>query len=496
MVIAGVVGKVLGAFYRIPLSNILGPEGVGLYQMIFPVFSLALIICSGGVSATISHMIAKIRASGEGSIRQVFLKGFFYTLTTSLIFALLFVFFGEKIASFQGNSLASAGYKMCAIALVFSAILASFRGLFQGFQNMSPTATSQIIEQIFKVAFGLIFAFYFVGESTELGVVGAFFGITIAEIIAFFYLFFKAKNFEFQKPQKYAKIPFLKTNFLITLNYLIIPVLTAFDSFVVINLLSKNFSAGLSTSLYGLQSGMVNSLINFPVVISVAISLAILPELSFSMAQKDSQKAKETISKIFTFLLVILTPCILGFVFFAEDILGVLYASLSLDLLQTASLLLQISALQILFISILQASTTVFQSLDRPSVPIFVLLGCSVVKILLTVLLVASPEINIFGLSIANLIFYALSAVFCLYFVKKFVRFSLNLKVLIVTTGNLLILATSFWLIDVYIKIFWAKIALILASAMVYLALVFVFDILETNYVLKQKFLKWRIKNE
>ena len=498
LVVAGILGKILGAFYRIPLSNILGAEGIGVYQMIFPVFSLALIICSGGVSVSISHAIAKIRASGIGSIKQVFLKGFFYSLFTSIVFAIIFFILGDKIATIQGNSLAGFGYKVSALALIFSSLLAPFRGLFQGFQNMTPTATSQILEQVFKVIFGLVFALFFVQTSLELGVVGAFLGIAIAEIISFFYLFFKTKThkFEFFSTKK-ENTSFFRTNFVITSTYLIIPLLTAFDSFVVINLLSKFFSSNLSTSLYGIQSGMINSLINFPVVISVAISLAILPTLTFHLTQNDNKKASEIISKIFTILLLFLLPCILIFIFFSKDILTFIYPSLGPELLETASLLLKISAFQILFISILQICTAVFQSLDKPVLPIYFMSVAGVIKIILTILLVKYPGLNIYGLAISNLIFYVISATPALYYVKNKLPFSLKTKTFSVIVVSLSILCTSFWILNVYAVSFWVKILFTtLITLTFYIFPLLIFDLLEIKHILKQKFLKWRTKNE
>ena len=162
LIVASLVCKVLGAVYRIPLSNILGAEGIGVYQMIFSVFSLALIVSSGGVSVTVSHQVAKVLASGQGSTKAIFLRGFIYSLVSSLVFAVLFLIMGEKIAAFQGNSLGTSGYAAMAICLVFASLIAPFRGLFQGHQNMLPTAISQMIEQIFKLVLGLAFASYFI----------------------------------------------------------------------------------------------------------------------------------------------------------------------------------------------------------------------------------------------------------------------------------------------------------------------------------------------
>ncbi|MDD4815557.1 MAG: polysaccharide biosynthesis protein [Clostridia bacterium] len=485
LIIAGVLGKILGAVYRIPLSNILGAEGIGVYQMIFPIFSLALIISSGGVSVTLSHLIAKARASGEGNIKSIFLKGLFYSLLISISFAILFFGFSDLIANLQGNILAKSGYKIVGIALIFSSLIAPFRGLFQGYQQMTPTAVSQVLEQFFKLGFGLVFAFYFVKTNIEFGVVGAFLGIGIAEIIAFLYMFFKFLKRKKEKIESKQKLPFAKTNITITFGFLIIPIITAFDSFAVINLLKNNFSEQFSTSLYGLQSGMVNSLINFPVVISVAISMSLLPSLSYLISQNKTNEINQKLKNVFNIIWILLMPCIVGFVVLAPEIVSILYVGIDEYLIKITTQLLQISAFEILFISILQISTSIFQSLEKPAIPIYILVASGLIKIVLTFLLVENPAINIYGLAIANLVFYALAGISSLYFAKKTFKFFLPIKTLVVSFTALATMGTSFYFVNVFISNIWAKLLLTgLAGIVFYIIPILVFDLLN----IKNKF--------
>lgn len=489
LIIAGIIGKVLGAVFRIPLSNILGAEGIGIYQMIFPVFSLALIISSGGVSVTIAHTIAQIRASGNGNQKKEFFKGFYYSLFTSLIFAIIFFVWGQSISNLQGNVLAGNGYKMVSVALVFSSLLAAFRGVFQGYQNMLPTAVSQIIEQAFKVLFGLVFSYFFVQESIELGVVGAFLGIGIAEILSFIYLLVKKKNFKFEEvPNQNHTSKFFLINLSITLGFLIIPLITTFDSFVVVNILKQYFSPSLATSLYGIQSGMVNSLINFPVVVSIAVSLAILPDLSFVLASKDIALAKEKIEKVFSMMFFIIVPCVLLFYFFSEEIMGVLYGNIDESMLKISSDLLKISSVQILFISFLQICITIFQSLDKPNIPIIILLISGLIKAVLTIILVKNPSFNIFGLAISNVVFYATASVSALILVKKKIPFSLSNKSLKFGGVALLGLGLCFYLISLLDINLLIKISLVCFTGLVVYCLpIYYFDILGVNHLIKKK---------
>ncbi|MDD4686160.1 MAG: polysaccharide biosynthesis protein [Clostridia bacterium] len=486
LIFAGIVGKLLGALYRIPLSNILGAEGIGLYQMIFPLFTLALIICSSGVSATLSHLIAKARAEKKGNIRSIFLKGFFYSLICSLIFSLLFYIFSEQTATLQGNVLASSGYKMMIFALIFSSLLAPFRGYFQGHQNMLPTAISQILEQFFKFVLGLTFAFIFSNHSVELGVVGAFLGISISEVIAFFYLLIKYITFKTLKFEN-KRTPFIGLNFTYTASYLIIPLILAFDSFVVINLLNINFTEQFSTIMYGIQSGIVNSLINFPVIISVAISLSLLPSLTFLIITNKKIEASKKLKEVFNIIWIIVLPCIVVFIIFSSTIMGFLYSEIEPVLLVIASNLLQISAPQILFICVLQISVAIFQSLGNEKMPVFIMLFGAIIKIVLTISLVRIAEVNIYGVALANLIFYAVSAVVSLFIIKKTISFSLDKKCLIITFSSAVIMSVVFYFINVFILNIWTKLSLIALLGMIlYIAPIILFKVVDITKFLKK----------
>lgn len=552
LIIAGILGKILGAIYRIPLSNILGAEGIGIYQMIFPVFSLALIISSSGVSANMAQSIARCRAEKIGCIKKIFISGFIYSLIVGLIFAVIMFVLAKDISLLQGNQLATQGYKIMALALIFASLLAPFRGFFQGYQNMVPTATSQILEQLFKVALGLTLAFILTKQSLEMGVVGAFLGIAFAEFFAMVYLIIKffifkhssKTNFLFNENKNKLKLKdkkdkidyynqedlsnkkfliynkninhiinnkklninlttektsgdinknllnknkqssinnksFFLHNITFTLSFLIIPLITAFDSFVVINLLNKNFVDSFSTALYGLQSGIVNSLINFPVIISVAISLSLLPSLTYLLTKNKIEEASLKIKKIFSMLWIVIIPCVISFVILAPLIMNLLYADIEPYLLTISSQLLQISSIQILFISLLQICIAVFQSMGKENVPIGIMSIGALFKVGLTVLLVSSSKFTIFGLAISNLIFYAFSSIFCLILIKKVFNFTLSFKLLCVSAGSSLILASSFYILNVLSIGIWAKISLIVIfGGCFYIIPLFLFGIL------------------
>lgn len=435
LTIGALLCKVIGAFYRIPLSNILGPEGIGVYQLVFPVYSLFLIFASGGVPAALSKLVASCRAKGEKSRAKRFLFQAILLLTFfSLIFALLFFLLRAKIATFQGNSLASLGYVGAAAAIIFASVLTAFRGYFQGYQNMLPTAVSQILEQVLKLVLGLTFAFLLMPKGVGFGAMGAMLGVAAGEVVALAYLFVsylvKREKTDILEPKNEKTFwqdfwVFIKQVFPITLNASILPLILAVDSFLIVNLLnSSGVSSSFSTQMFGVYSGMVNSLINFPTIVSTALATALIPAISF---QNELGK-NERIESIFKIVFFVSIPFVFILLAFSRQIIAILYPSTTQgELLEIGALLLRICAINVFYISILQVATAILQAKNRSFGALLNLFVAGIVKVLLTVFLVQSPLL-IYGAAVASVMCYAISSGLNIIMLREEVRFGLSIK--------------------------------------------------------------------
>lgn len=435
LTIGALLCKVIGAFYRIPLSNILGPEGIGVYQLVFPVYSLFLIFASGGVPAALSKLVASCRAKGEKSRANRFLFQAILLLTFfSLVFALLFFLLGAKIATFQGNSLASLGYVGAAAAIIFASVLTAFRGYFQGYQNMLPTAVSQILEQVLKLVLGLTFAFLLIKKGVGFGAMGAMLGVAVGEVVALAYLFVsflaKREKTDILEPKNKKTFwqdfwIFIKQVFPITLNASILPLILAVDSFLIVNLLnSSGVSSLFSTQMFGVYSGMVNSLINFPTIVSTALATALIPAISF----QDELGKNERIESIFKIVFFVSIPFVFIFLAFSRQIIAILYPSATQgELLEIGALLLRICAINVFYISILQVATAILQAKNRSFGALLNLFVAGIVKVLLTVFLVQSPLL-IYGAAVASVMCYAISSGLNIIMLRGEVRFGLSVK--------------------------------------------------------------------
>ena len=195
LTVAGFMVKVIGSVNRIILSRLLGGEGIGLYQMAYPVYLLMLSICSAGVPIAVSIIVAeKIAKNDYAEAHRIFKVTLGLMMIFGFFFALgLYFLAGYLIASgLIRDSRAYYALVVLTPAVFFSSILASFRGYFQGYQMMTPPAVSQIVEQLVRVMSMVLLAYYFLPLGLEYAAAGAAFGaipgsLTGLAVLSWFY---------------------------------------------------------------------------------------------------------------------------------------------------------------------------------------------------------------------------------------------------------------------------------------------------------------------
>lgn len=443
------VAKMIGALYRIPLTNIVGAEGIGLYQMVFPLYTVLLTVSSGGLPIAISKVVAGKIASGDQlGARKVLAVSLVSLTILGAIASLLIVVGRDKIAFIQGNDKAALAYLGIAPSLVFVAILACFRGYYQGVQNMLPSALSQLIEQVGKLAIGLTLSKMLLPYGVEFAVFGALLGVTASELIAMIGLLiqfyftnrkWKKQNFVdvlqvstyFEssaeltniKPRGISSTSSILKNIYkvaipVTLGSLVLPITQVIDSILVINILVANGQAiNAATSLYGLINGPINSLINMPIVITLSIAVAILPKIATAMtAKKDISKITSTSIKL-SYMIGLFSAMVLFL--FSKPILVILYSTgLSASQIELGGKLLQLGSLSVIYVSILQVSTSVLQGVDKAHKPAINLLIGACFKVAMTVILL--PIFGIVGAVAATVFCYAITCVLDVISMRKY----------------------------------------------------------------------------
>lgn len=455
LAICALIAKLIGAMYRIPLTNIIGAEGIGLYQMVFPLYTVLLTVSSGGLPVAISKIVAARKAQGdEAGARQVLFASLLSLSIAGLIAGLAVVIFRDKIAYIQGNKKAALPYLGIAPSLFFVAVISCFRGYYQGAQNMLPSALSQLIEQIVKLGAGLFFARLLLKYSLEWAVFGALAGVSMSELIAMIFLVgrflftnirYKKRsridasqvNFETaaelgaiasrrMKTRKETLKEVYKVAIPVTLGSLVMPMTQVIDSILVINLLvGAGYGAAEATSLFGLATGPINSLINMPVVITLSLSVALLPKVSECFQRGGDPSADVAQSLKLGFAIGLLATLLLCF--YADPILKVLYSrGLDKSQITAGARLLKIGGISVLYVSILQVATSVLQAADASHKPALNLLYGAVLKVVFTLVLL--PIFGIDGAMAGTVLCYAATCVLDVMSMKKVISPKLKFK--------------------------------------------------------------------
>lgn len=451
LLISGFVCKSLGALFRLPLTNLIGIEGIGIFQLIMSLYAFALVLTSGGITNSLSKLISGARARGENAKIATYLKrALFVGVGIGLLLGIVFLIFGKYISTFQGIA-NNKSYYLFILLLPLGAGLSALRGYFQGYENMVPTAVSQVIEQVFKFVFGLLFSFYFGKFGVTEGVFGAFLGITLSEVVSLSYLFilqiYKNKNTQtLQNLQeiKFARKEFDKANFPLMFSASILPLVNAFDGLVIVpRLIKAGFTNGLATKLFGLQAGIVGAILNFPLIISMAVTTTLLPNISYLISRGSG--GKKTIEKGLKLLLFLILPTTFGVVAISKQAFMLVYKDMTGAILDTAFDLMLYGAFSIIFTAIMQYLTMLLQANGEFKFILAITALGGVAKANLSFFLSAVPSINIFALVLGNIALSSIVCLLALWKLKRFVNFSLSFSELF-----MLIFATFAMFLTVY----------------------------------------------
>ena len=414
LIVSGLVCKLLGALFRLPLTNILGIEGIGIFQMVMAVYSFALVFTSGGISSVLSKYVSQARARSDyAKVSSLFKIALSYAILLGIIAGGILFVLAVPISKAQGIAQAIDSYRIMILLIPFGGVVATMRGIFQGYENMTPTAVSQIIEQSFKFALGLFFAQMFSSSSLKAGVLGAFLGVCSGEVIAIGYLaiYMKIKSHFASEKQKFSSSTFIKAVVPLSIGASVLPMSSAVDSFIVVSRLKMaGIEQTVATSLFGVQAGIVGAILNFPLILSTSLSVAILPSISYLDA-KLSQDSEKSISQALKILWVVLLPLVIGLACICRPLYQLVYPSLDSHMLSVAVNLTYLGVISTIITALTQFFVTLLQAKGEWTyIMVSYFLG-GIAKAVCVAILCAVPSVNIFGVTLGNI---ALSSIVCI----------------------------------------------------------------------------------
>ena len=428
LTVGGILAKLFSAVYRIALTRILGGVGIGLYQLVFPFYSLCVVLATAGIPMAVSKIIAKHKNSDIAVLK----KCFKYTLLVSFFLTFILLISSKLLANLQSKTEIAVCYIILAPSIVLVGVASVLRGYFQGKQNFVPSSVSNIVEQLIKMIFGLILSLLLIQKSLLLGVVGAVVGIVISEFVSLGVLmvYFKVKHNRNSNSTTLTYKDIGKEIIPITLTNIILPLAGFVDSVLVVNLLNINFSSGVSVFLYGLESGAVSSIVGLPTIFSYAIASVIMPNLAGNGGSKSFK-----LSLAMKIVLIICVPCCAVFIASPKNIINLLYANsvndLSLNGINIAGRLLAFSALGVVFLSVNQILSSALQAIDKSHITIRNLIVAVVVKFLIEIIFMPFKMLNIYVLAISNTACYLIVMLLNVLEIKFSFRLNINVTFVI-----------------------------------------------------------------
>ncbi len=430
LTVAGLMVKVLGSVNRILLSRLLGGEGIGLYQMAYPVYLLMLSVCSAGVPVAVSIIVAeKVAKDDYIQANRVFKV----TLRLMAAFGLVFSLVLYNLAGFLVDSgwlRDSRAYYALAVltpAVFFSSILASFRGYFQGYQMMTPPAVSQILEQLVRVVTMIGMAYFLLPYGLEYAAAGAAFGAIpggLAGLFVLTWFYRKARKEWKQKMDTQAAtveesigqiakrliwlaIPVSCAN-------LLIPVTSSIDTILVPNALGRaGFGVEAATTLFGYLTGMAQPLMMMAVIPTMSLAASLVPAVSeaYTLDQTDEIARKTT--SAFKICMLVVLPAAVGMWALAGPISGTLYGTTA------AAPVIAHLAPSVAFLGIYQVTTGALQGIGKTRIPMWNMLFGAGLKAAAVWQLASSASFHILGAAWASNLNFAAVALINIFFLYK-----------------------------------------------------------------------------
>ena len=392
---AGIITRLIGIAYRIPVNNILGDEGQGLYGYAFSIYNIALLLTSYSLPLAVSKLVsARISKKEYKNAMRIFKSAMLFALVVGAIVGIIIFVFSDFIAGdIYKQPYSAYALRVLAPGLFIVAIMGVLRGLFQGMGTMIPTALSQILEQIVNAIVSIIGASYLLEMGKKaaeskvepslpfaygaaggtLGTVsGALFGlIFLCVVFGMFYPKMKRKILKDKSKnvEGYGEIYkiLLLTIAPVILSTAIYNISETIDLAVFSNVMdAQGHTLKEVSELSGMFTGKYNTLINIPLAIANSLGAALIPSLTATVATGSKRDINSKINMIIRFVMMFAIPCFIGFIVMAEPILDLLYNGN----IEIPARMLQLGAITVVFYCMSTVTNAILQGVNKMTTPV------------------------------------------------------------------------------------------------------------------------------
>lgn len=449
---ASLIVRFIGFLYRLPLTALIGDRGNAIYSAGYYIYTFLLILSSAGLPAAISRLVSTRIAKGEyRNAQKIFRVSMIFAGAAGAIGMLVLFFFAEPIAKMVDSPNSVYCLQTLAPTLLIVGVMSVYRGYLQGMNIMTPTAVSQIFEQVFNAVFSVYLAWVLVKQSIPLGAAGGTAGTGIGAlagliVVMIFYNRMKPEirhNMRIEEKGIYQETTGEAFKKLVVTAF---PIIAGTAVFSMTNLIDmKMVMSGLMSSgafteaeaevLYGQLSGKYVTLTTFPVSISSAMATAAIPNIAMAVTVGNKKEVKRKINTALKLAMIISIPAAVGIGVLGDQILSMLFPSYP-----EGGVLLKVGAISIAFLSFCQIVTGVLQGIGKIQVPVIGALLGAVVKIALNWILIRIPSINVVGAVISTDVCYLVTSIFNVIMLMRYTKTRVNFSGVLIkpTIGSII----------------------------------------------------------
>ena len=485
LTVATVIVKIIGALFKVPLTNMIGGVGMGYFNSAYHLFNPLYALSTSGLPVAVSRMVSESVALGKHREARKIMRLSTTIFMTAGIAAFLIMILGSKLFV---NSIKNANALWCVIALspavFFGCMTSSYRGYYEGLRNMYPTALSQIIEAVVKLAAGIGFTYMMLeigmNQYIKTGVVfgktvanmtearaaalpyaaaGAVAGVTLSTLAGWAFLALRHKvvgdgimrsdilsspktatNKElFKKIMKIA-VP-------VCLGSLALNITSLVDLVSIMNRLSKVITNNLNTLLemykgniseealvdtkeignylYGIFSTMPATFFNIIPAITTTLGISALTNMTKAWTERNRAEIKLNIETTLKITSLIAMPAGIGLMALSKPVLTLFFSSKPQEV-NIATPMLQVMGVAVIFVSLVSPINSLLQAIGRADLPVKFMVCGAVVKLAMNHFLVAIPSFNIQAAPYGTLACYIIMSMLALYALIRNTKVQIN----------------------------------------------------------------------
>ncbi len=446
LAIAGILVRFIGMIYRVPLTRIIGREGMGYYNSAYEFYALALLVSSYSIPVAVSKLVSAYESKRQFKTSyRIFILSMIFALTIGFVtFAIIF-FGADFFAGLTGWPSAATPLRVLAPTILVFAVMGVFRGFFQGKKTMMPTAASQIIEQIVNAIVSIVAASLLVKSFSDTslaasygaagGTLGTFLGAlaglaTLAIIFKLNWSYFRRRlkrdEIGVQESDKALFKMIIMTMLPIVLSQTIYQLSGPIDNAMFGNIMKgKDVIETERALLWEAYSNKYKWLMNVPVAISTAYGVSIVPSLIRSFTEGDTEAMNRKTESGIKLNMLIAIPAAVGLCVLANPVLTLLFGH-SADSLSPK--LMQLGSIAIIFFAYSTITNGILQGINHMRLPVIHAAISLGVHIVLNYVLIAVLDFGAFGLVIGNTVYALLVCILNWMSISKILSYKQEVK--------------------------------------------------------------------